>query len=103
MECCTQDQPIVLQSTDGSIHNNIPMVMGQSAVMGSTSKECFSVANGCEICVREKNQTKKFSRPSHFFYTPAFAPGNPLIDSCEKHSTVMMGIWLQNQSSWIRI
>ena len=47
------------------------MVMGQERPnnSGSTSKECFNVANGCEFCVKEEEEEeeKKERKRGKFF------------------------------------
>lgn len=81
MECCTQDRRFVLQSKEKN-RNNIPLVMGQNAVIGSTSKECFSVAYGCVFALKKRRKKHIVDYSSPFILDEAGA-GNawPILQS----------------------
>ena len=79
MRCCTQDQ---WQINYSPVHQKIKRkkktsfnfittisqwswVKNAQINSGSTSKECFNVANGCEFCVKEEEEERK--RRKNFF------------------------------------
>lgn len=87
MRCCTQDQ---WQINYSPVHqkknkkkkgkkktsfNFITTISQWSWVKnaqinsGSTSKECFNVANGCEFCVKEEEERKKRKKREENFFS----------------------------------